>query len=210
LSDDIVGIVDTLGVVKPKIKEETSMSELNQASEKLEKLTDRDVRIIYLPPMTVASAHYIGEDCESVVCGMIDKFIEDTDLLSYKPDVRHFTFNNPEATATGPSVGFECWISIPDDWEVPEPLRKVQFFGGLYAVHSIDFTQFDHYGLLWKWIEEKEGVEHAWGDVRWTPHDEHASWCLDESLPNKAFRKMHPDSKMEDYLDIMIPIKEKK
>jgi hypothetical protein len=49
------------------------MSELNQASEKLEKLTDRDVRIIYLPPMTVASAHYIGENCEGVSNDMIQK-----------------------------------------------------------------------------------------------------------------------------------------
>jgi DNA-binding transcriptional MerR regulator len=211
LSDDIVGIVDTLAVVKPKIKEETSMSELNQASEKLEKLTDRDVRIVYLPPMTVASAHYIGANCESVSNGMIQKFIDDTKLLDVKPDARHFGFNNPwsEDVAGAPSHGYECWITIPDDWEVPEPLRKVRFFGGMYAVNTINFSLFVHYQLMRAWIAKNEKIEHAFGEVRWSPRDEHADWCLEELLPNKAFRKTHPDSKMEDYLDIMIPIKEK-
>ncbi|MDR0914149.1 MAG: effector binding domain-containing protein [Oscillospiraceae bacterium] len=211
LSDDIVGIVDTLAVVKPKIKEEASMSELNQASEKLEKLTDRDVRIIYLPPMTVASAHYIGENCEEVTGNMINKFIEETDLLKQKPDARIFGFNNPisQTEPGSPSHGYETWITIPDDFDVPEPLKKVQFYGGLYAVNTINFPQFDHYQLLWKWIDENDNIEHAWGDIRWSPLDENGDRCLEELLPNKAFRKTYPDSDMENYLDIMIPIKEK-
>ena len=56
LPDDesLLEVVDALTVTKINFKEEKSMSELNQAGEKLNKLTDKDVRIIYLPPMTIA------------------------------------------------------------------------------------------------------------------------------------------------------------
>lgn len=37
------------------------MEELNKANEKLNKLEDKDVRIVYLPPMTVAAAYTAGE-----------------------------------------------------------------------------------------------------------------------------------------------------
>lgn len=57
LNDDIITeFVDTFEITKVKLKK--TGEELQIASEKLSKLTDRDVRIIYLPPMTVA-------DCQS-------------------------------------------------------------------------------------------------------------------------------------------------
>jgi DNA-binding transcriptional MerR regulator/DNA gyrase inhibitor GyrI len=209
---DIVSIVDALAVAKPKIKDEVGIKELNQASNKLEKLTGRDVRVIFLPPMTVASAHFVGANCEEITDKMISQFIVDTDLLTLKPDAREFGFNNPIAeTAPGsPSHGYETWISIPDDLDVPQPLVKKQFFGGLYAVHTIDFMQFDHYPLFWNWVNENKYIEHAWEEIRWAPFDDDGDRCLEELLPNKAFRSTFPDSKMQDYLDILIPIKEKR
>jgi hypothetical protein len=57
LLDDasLVEAVDALTVQKSTIKEEKTAADLQEANETLNKLTDKDVRIIYLPPMTVAA-----------------------------------------------------------------------------------------------------------------------------------------------------------
>lgn len=90
--------VDALTVQKAPLKEEKTAADLEQASEKLNKLTDRDVRIVYLPPATVASAYAIG--CEPgpelVTDDMMQKFIKDTNLKLIYPASRHYGFNNPD------------------------------------------------------------------------------------------------------------------
>jgi len=41
------------------------------------------------------------------------------------------------ATGVGENSNkYQVWVSIPDDMEVPEPLVKRTFKGGLYASHS--------------------------------------------------------------------------
>lgn len=64
LLDDttLLEAVDALTVQKIPLKEEKTAADLQVASETLLKLTDRDVRIVYLPPMTVASIHIVGQD----------------------------------------------------------------------------------------------------------------------------------------------------
>ena len=66
LLDDntILEIADSLTVTRPILKEEKTSGELVKADEKLSKLTDKDVRIVYLPPATVASYQYVGDDPE--------------------------------------------------------------------------------------------------------------------------------------------------
>ena len=53
----MITLVDSLSFAKHKIKEKVSMDELNKVSETLNKLEDKDVRIVYIPPMTVAASH---------------------------------------------------------------------------------------------------------------------------------------------------------
>jgi len=64
LLDDtaLLEAVDALIITKPAIKEEKTAADLDQASAKLSKLTDRDVRIIYLSSYWVASYQYEGND----------------------------------------------------------------------------------------------------------------------------------------------------
>ena len=66
------------------------MADFEQASEKLNKLTDRDVRIIYLPPMTVAAIHIVGQDAngehaEYTSAVILDEFIEKANLKAIYP-----------------------------------------------------------------------------------------------------------------------------
>ena len=69
LLDDlsILDVVDTLTVTRIGFKEDKTMEELNRASGRLQRLEDRDVRIVYLPPSAVASAHYVGQDCDCLL-----------------------------------------------------------------------------------------------------------------------------------------------
>ncbi|HBN84110.1 MAG TPA: MerR family transcriptional regulator, partial [Clostridiales bacterium] len=64
LLDDptLLEAVDALTVQRTPLKEEKTTADLEQASKKLNKLTNRDVRIIYLPPSTVASAYAVGKE----------------------------------------------------------------------------------------------------------------------------------------------------
>jgi len=52
---------------------EKVMDDLNKASEDLMKLEDKDVRIVYLPPMTVAAAYADNEDTEGNTMNAIKK-----------------------------------------------------------------------------------------------------------------------------------------
>lgn len=81
--------------VKKLYKGDATMDELKKAEEKLSRLTDRDVRIVYLPPSDVAAYRYEGEEPEARCWQVMSKFILDSDLPRIKPDLRHYGFNAP-------------------------------------------------------------------------------------------------------------------
>lgn len=54
------------------------MEKLNEASKKLSKLNERDVRIISLPPLSVASYRIVGENPEEQA---IEKFVLENNLI---------------------------------------------------------------------------------------------------------------------------------
>lgn len=140
LLDDstILEIADSLTVTKPTLKKEKTSNDLTKADEQLSKLTDRDVRIIYLPPATMASAHYIGDGPERPTDDMIKNFIKQTNLEKIYPASHHYGFNHPNpGIRKDGKYGYERWMTIPDDMVVPAPLEKKYFTGGLYAAYMI-------------------------------------------------------------------------
>jgi len=184
------------------------MEELNKADEKLRKLTNRDVRIIYLPPAAVASAYAVG--CEPgpelVTDDMVQRFIKDADLKSKYPASRHYGFNNPDEPVHGEGHGYERYITIPENMEVPEPLIKKHFAGGLYAAHTIPMGAWDAWIALHEWVGNNGYYEHNWGTIEgvcgWIEeHLNYWNWhtpglTMEENDKNKQ-------------IDLMIPIKEK-
>jgi DNA gyrase inhibitor GyrI len=131
-----------------------TMENLNKAHETLSKLKDSDVRIIYVPPMTVAALHCVlsdGNEQKDYRANMhiFVKFVRETELLKIKPDVRgmeayNFSLSKEDLKAEHyvraileRTKDFESWVSIPDDMEVKAPLTKKTFEGGLYAAHLI-------------------------------------------------------------------------
>ena len=198
----ILSMIDSLSLSKNYIKEEKSMEDLVRANKKLTEL--KDVRIVYLPPMTVASSHYVGENPEDNAGKVLDEFVRKNNLTKIKPDLRHIGFNNP---AGNPNPGYEMWVSIPDDMEVAPPLVKKQFHGGLYAAHAIAFPNFDDWMLLLEWVNDSDKYDGDMGDIRCTPHTPEMDWAFEEHL-NYINNVHDPDFNVNTMqLDLLLPIK---
>lgn len=207
--EGLLEIVDALTVSKINFKEEKSMEQLNQASEKLSRFEDKDVRIVYLPPMTVAAAYASGEDCEGKAAGMIRQFVKESGLLRIKPDARSFGFDcsNGAAEIGEPSHVYEVWVSVPDDMTIPAPLVKRVFSGGLYAAHVLRAWDFGDWRLLGEWVNASGKYDNDWNSPRWTSPETVSGQGFEETL---NFYNYVQNGEMKDLqLDLLFPIKEK-
>lgn len=126
-----------------------------------------NVRIIYLPPATVAAAYAKGEEPgpEIVTADMVDKFIKDLNLEKIYPASRHYGFNNPDEPVHGEEHGYERYITIPDGMEVPFPLVKRHFKGGVYAGVTIQMGDWDVWMKLHEWVCNSERFEFRWETI---------------------------------------------
>ena len=145
------------------IKGNETMENFNKANEILSKLSDSDVRIVYLPPMTVAAARGLAGTGKG---RMVEKFVMETGLLKIKPDARGMVADNfsKEDLKAGHfeklrEKEYEVWVSIPDDMEVSAPLTKKTFDGGLYAAHLVKTGIFEDWRSLAEWIDESKKYE---------------------------------------------------
>lgn len=214
LDDKLISAVQGLSPSNNLLKENISMSEnqtnkldrLEKANETVEKISS-DIRIIRLPPFTVASNHYIGREPEEVVGKPVDKFIRDSGLYDIKPDARYFGFNHPNPGVLEEGIhGYEVWVTVPDDMEVPEPLVKKQFSGGLYAVMTIRFPEFHRWGDLARWAENNDDYEPDYSPLG----EEIMGGCLEEHL-NWVYSSHlgWVEDGIDGQLDLMLPIKRK-
>jgi DNA-binding transcriptional MerR regulator len=150
----LLDIVNVVSVTKRKFKEEKSMDEFNSTNTLLPKL--KNVRILYIPPMTIAASRFYGKNPEDNAMEMMHAFVRSTKLYNIKPDIRIFGFDNPcEQDAEG-NYGYEFWVTIPSDMDVPAPLEKKHFEGGLYGAHSIKMGNFHEWQLLSEWAKNND------------------------------------------------------
>lgn len=199
----VFAIVDSISFPKNTVQEEISMEDLNKANETLSRLEDKDVRIIYLPPMTVAAAYFSGAAEFGVgpeATGMIEKFVYETELLKIKPDARGMGFDCSREdlkVEVGPTpTAYEAWVSIPEDMEVKPPLVKKTFPGGMYAAHVLRDWSFQDWNLLRDWARTNERYEEGDGP------------CFEELL--NYYYLMNHGARMEDtQIDLLLPVKER-
>jgi len=213
LENRLLSVSDSLPPLKNALKENTGMSELNKeelldkANESIAKTGD-NIRIVLLPPFTVASNHVIGIEPEEVVDKPVDKFIRESRLYEIKPDARYFGFNHPNpGILDGGRHGYEVWVTIPDDMEVPEPLVKKHFDGGLYAALTIRFPDFYRWEDLTKWVQNGNDLyEPNYSELG----DEIMGGCLEEHLNWVYSSHMGwPENGIDGQLDLLLPIKRK-
>ena len=169
-----------------------------------DKLTDRDVRIIYLPPATVAAAHYIGDGPEGPSSEMLHEFIAKSNLIEKYPAARCFGFNHPNpGIREDGKYGYEFQVTIPDDMEVPAPLEKKRIEGGFYAAYMILMDEID--GVGWNRLFNGWLVGHETWEGNMSPSQEIMNGLLEEHLDILHFLE-------EDHIpqvDLLMPVKRK-
>lgn len=187
---DLQGLMRALSLPITPFEEEPPMSKLT------------DVRILYLPPATVCSAHVVGPTAEHETGTMIDAFITDRGLKTIKPDFRVYGFNHPNGEKPDMSDhGYEIWVTILDDMDVPAPLVKKQFVGGLYAAHMIPLGAFEEWGLIVDWVEKSDEYDARWGDPECMAGlmEEHLNYMHMSDVPQPM-----KDAQMQ--LDLLVPV----
>ena len=151
------------------------------------------VRIVRLPAMTVAAYRVESatpeEDCSKV----FDPFVFENNLHK-RSGYRYFGFNNPDPSEDSPIYGYELWVTIPEDFDVPPPFEKKQFGGGLFAsipatVHEIG----ERWELLYNWLEKSDKYE----------YDSATQWLEECSMDLETFLESSNDGKQ---LDLLMPI----
>jgi len=154
--DSVLELSRSLSLVQRNIKESITISDLFKAAEVLNKL--ENVRVVYVPPMTVASTFYTGENSEEKAWQAMTNFIMQSNLIEVKPDLR--VFKIAHANATGHSFGDEVWVSVPSTFDIPPPFEKKKFLGGQYAAHVLDNNGFEVALGLQDWINESEKYQY--------------------------------------------------
>ncbi len=183
----------------PPVKEEIRMNELNKAESALARI---EVRYIHLPPMTVAASQYTGPNPEGNASAVMDRFVIESGLPEKMPGLRVFGFNNPQPESPGAMYGYECWVTIPEDFEVPTPLVKKHFSGGLYAAHAIRMGDFHEWAAFMEKMQQDPDYAVNWRE----PYS--MGGCLEEHLNAPAY---YASGCKKGYaqIDLMIPIIEK-
>lgn len=179
------------------------MEELNRAGEILDR--SLQVRILLLPPCTVASYHYIGENPEEAVGEVMTRFVQESGVYEKKPDARMYGFNHPNPGVLENGIhGYEDWLTIPEDMEVKAPLEKKRFSGGLYAVMTIPFPEFQLWENLTRWVNESPDFEPNYSELG----EEIMGGCLEEHL-NWVFAAHNgwKEDGLPGQIDLMLPIK---
>lgn len=198
--EELSEIASVLLPPKSNLKEKHLMDELNKANAEI--ANKMDIRIIYLPPATVVSSHYIGENPEDISGKRLAAFISDMDLTSLKPDFRVYGFNNPSPQDGEEHYGYEFWATIPGSMTVVQPLEKKQFAGGLYAAHCIKMGDFHEWGDFFEQIKNNQEYEIEWRE----PYGMGGS--MEEPL--NAFSVYTGSVSEFSQIDLLIPIKKKR
>lgn len=189
--DTIVELTKFLPLEKHHLKGEQKM---NISKEMVEK--GNCVRIVLLPPCTVAAYQFEGDDPEETVGEIMNSFIRSSKLYEIKPDARLFGFNNPEPEPGKDHHGYEDWVTIPDTMEVPYPLTKKHFNGGLYAAYTINFPDFYEWNFLKEWVKNNEKYQEDYRDYL----EEHLNWVYSSHMG-------WPENGIDGKLDLLLPIK---
>ncbi len=147
----LLSAVNALGLSSTTLKEKTLMNDLQNTDNARWKTLN--VRYVMLPETTVAAFHYFGPDPEDHVGAIAEAFVRESHLYTIKPDARMFGFNAPNPSPEREHYGYDIWITIPNDMDVPAPGVKKTMPGGLYAAHTIDFPNFHEWQWLLEWAE---------------------------------------------------------
>ena len=162
---------------------------------------ENEIRIVNLPNMTFACYRAESETPEDDCTAVMHKFIIENSIKEMQ-GFRHFGFNNPNPSDGNPVYGYEMWAVIPKDYEVPSPLWKKEFKGGLFASLTCTLANIgERWQKLYTSLMQNEKYEIEYDEAR-------DRIGLEENINYDAFNA--PGAKLSDMqLDLFMPIKAK-
>jgi effector-binding domain-containing protein len=153
----------------------------------------RDVRIVDLPSMRVASSLGFGKEPEDQAWRQMQAFAASAGIRLGEKGGQTYGFNSPDPAAGSENYGYEIWLPVRADVEAKPPIQIKQAPGGKYAVTR--FTGLSNIGHVWRelaaWFEDSP--------YSWPPN---GGQCL-EALQNPL------ETDPEEYVfDLYLPIAE--
>lgn len=177
--------------------------QLNGSSRLLLEEREKHIRIVLLPPCTVASYQYFGENPEEKVGSVLDRFVRREALYVRKPDARLFGFNPPGDSKADGGYGYENWVTVPEDMEVEAPMVRKRFSGGLYAAYTIQFPDFHEWEFLKSWAKNNERYRvRCFDDGEGAPAiclEEHLNWVY-------SAHAGWPRNGIDGKIDLLLPV----
>ncbi|MDD4903711.1 MAG: GyrI-like domain-containing protein [Candidatus Bipolaricaulis sp.] len=116
----------------------------------------KEVRIVDLPPMRVASSLGFGKEPEDQAWKQMQAFAASAGIRLGEKGGQTYGFNNPDPAPGSENYGYELWLPVGADVEAKPPIQIKQAPGGKYAVTR--FTGLSNIGRVWKelaaWFED--------------------------------------------------------
>lgn len=116
----------------------------------------KEVWVVDLPPMRVASAHGFGRNPEDEAARQIADFAKAIGVDLKSGLVRTYGFNNPSPSPGSANYGYEIWLPIGPDVKATGSIEIKDVPGSKYAVTR--FTGLSNIGRVWKelvaWFED--------------------------------------------------------
>lgn len=157
----------------------------------------KEVRIVHLDPMRVASAYGFGSSPENTSSEKLYAWMQQTGLDKDLKQHRFFGFNNPSPTPGSPNYGYEQWITVSPGSEAHGEISVKDVPEGLYAVSRCALRDI---GQAWQALV-------AWCED--SPYHMGESQCLEECLtPEVLFFGPPSGTEFEDaaVFDLYLPI----
>lgn len=199
--NSVMKLLEFLPLERYCLKEKQKMSVRKEMVEK-----QSCVRIVMLPPCTVAAYQFVGDNPpEETVGEVMNTFVRSSKLYEKKPDARLFGFDNPNPAPGDDYHGYEDWVTISDDMEVPKPLVKKHFEGGIYAAYTINFPDFYEWNFLTEWVKNNDTWQANYHKEKANSMDgcleEHLNWVYSSHMG------WSENSGVDGKLDLLLPIK---
>jgi DNA gyrase inhibitor GyrI len=132
-------------------------------------MSQLDVRIVKLEPMTVASAYGFGNEPEGIASSKMNVWSKPRGFFDDPERHPTFGFNNPDPSPGSPNYGYEIWMKVDDAAQPEGDVKIKKFSGGLYAVTS--FTGLSRIGDVWKQLVVwREASRYKCGHQQWLEH----------------------------------------
>ena len=125
-------------------------------------MSKKDVRIVTLAPMRVASVHAISPTPEMEAWAKMRAWAEEKGLLGDLENHPVFGFNEPSPSPGRSEYGYMFWIRVGKDIESDDVVEVKEVEGGEYAVTTcvlkdeLESEFFKKHGILESWWRLEE------------------------------------------------------